>query len=165
MSVAETDSKSSLQLLSIYVCKNLFTSFGSNELFLDCKNNSSSSRIFISILLLVSRELFLIKNSFVTLLMRRYTKELLQEICVRDKCTVDFDKIESYHSHAYIQFTCECGVPNAKKFQQITITNAYCKKCTLNQRNIKCKQTCLKKFGVENPFQSDEIKNIYIPMW
>ena len=55
---------------------------------------------------------------------------------------------------------CYCG--NINKFIAITKGyNLYCsKKCKgnsiANQKNIK--QTCLKKYGVENPFQSEKIK-------
>jgi hypothetical protein len=48
-----------------------------------------------------------------------------------------------------------------KTFIQLYKINGYCKKCTANIRNKKYKATCLEKYGVDNPFQSQEFKDKY----
>jgi hypothetical protein len=88
-----------------------------------------------------------------------YNKSLLEEICIRDKCIIDFDKIEKYTRDTKIDFTCSCGDINSKSFRTINNIGCYCKKCTQNNRQEKIKQTCLKKFGVEYATQKQEVKD------
>ncbi len=62
--------------------------------------------------------------------------------------------------NTHIQFICKCGNEYKKKLVQIiNVSGAYCKKCTMNNRLEKTKQTNLQKYGVENPFQLEEFKN------
>ena len=97
----------------------------------------------------------------------KYNKSLLEEVCIRDKCTIDFSKIEKYNRDVKIEFTCNCGNNYIKTIGAIyNKAGAYCKECTKNRRkekfkNIvrtpeqqqltieKTKQTNLKRYGVE----------------
>lgn len=45
-----------------------------------------------------------------------------------------------------------------KTFLYITKNGAFCEKCTKINRTLNYKKTCLEKYGVENLFQSDKIK-------
>jgi imidazole glycerol phosphate synthase subunit HisF len=81
----------------------------------------------------------------------KYDKNLLQEICNRDKCIIDFDKIKKYNRDIKIEFICNCGIKNIKTFRCIYEGGGgYCKICTENIRQEKVKNTCLDKYGVEN---------------
>jgi hypothetical protein len=89
-----------------------------------------------------------------------YNKDLLLEICDRDKCIIDFVKIEKYNMNTRIKFICNCGIEYSKTFILLyKSAGAFCKKCTENIRQEKKKQTCLEKYGVENPSQLQEVKD------
>ena len=45
-----------------------------------------------------------------------------------------------------------------KTFRQLYQINGYCKECSMNIKTNKFKVTCLEKYGVENSFQSQEVK-------
>lgn len=51
----------------------------------------------------------------------KYNRELLEQICERDKCIVDFDKIQEYNQKVVIEFICSCGSTH-KKYSKIYIT-------------------------------------------
>ena len=87
-----------------------------------------------------------------------YNKQLLQELCVRDECIVDFTKIEKYNITIKIDFTCKCGNKHNKTFKQIYKAGGYCKICTESKRKEKVKQTCIKRYNVVNPL---EIRKVY----
>ena len=58
-----------------------------------------------------------------------------------------------------VSFICSCGNESQKRLVQIlNVSGTYCKPCTLKNKLEKTKQTNLQKYGVENPFQSDECK-------
>jgi hypothetical protein len=46
-----------------------------------------------------------------------------------------------------------------KTFRQLYQINGYCKECSMNIKTNKFKVTCLEKYGVENSFQSQEVKD------
>jgi hypothetical protein len=46
-----------------------------------------------------------------------------------------------------------------KTFRQLKLLGGYCITCSVINKQAKAKQTCLQKYGVENPFQSEIIKN------
>ena len=73
-----------------------------------------------------------------------YNKQLLQELCVRDECIVDFTKIEKYNRDIKVDFTCKCGNKHNKTFIQIYKACGYCKICTESKRKEKAKQSCIK---------------------
>ena len=89
----------------------------------------------------------------------KFNRELLKQICERDKCIVDFDKIDKYNSDVKIEFICNCGDISNKKLYQIYYGGgAYCKTCTLSRAQNKKRERFLEKYGVENPSQLEEIK-------
>ena len=89
-----------------------------------------------------------------------YDKDLLQEVCDRDKCIIDFDKIEKYNRDTRVNFICNCGNEYVKKYHQIyNFSGAYCKSCTQTKQVEKSKETFMKKYGVDNPLKNDLIKS------
>ena len=48
-----------------------------------------------------------------------YDKNLLQDICIRDKCHIDFDKIDKYNREINIDFICNCFVGYSKTFRRL----------------------------------------------
>ena len=88
-----------------------------------------------------------------------YNKDLLLEICDRDKCIIEFDKIEKYNRNIKFNFICNCGNEYSKTFRLLYDIGAFCKKCTENTRQEKIKQTCIEKYGVEYPQQSQEVRD------
>ena len=64
----------------------------------------------------------------------------------------------TYKSICY--FTCNCGSNHNKTIKAIKHNKSklLCKKCTQNFAKEKYKKTCLEKYGVESPFQSQEVK-------
>ncbi len=90
----------------------------------------------------------------------KYNKKLLEEICNRDKCIIDFEKIEKYNRDINIEFICNCGNNYTKSFRLLyEFSGAYCNICTNNIKQNKFKQTNLNKYGVEYPLQSQEFKD------
>jgi hypothetical protein len=58
----------------------------------------------------------------------------------------------------------KCITPNCdnnfnKTFRQLKKNEGFCDICTINKKYIKYKNTCLQKYGVENVFNSNDIKN------
>ena len=101
-----------------------------------------------------------VENTLINLENIRYTKELLENICSRDKCIIDFDKIEKYNRETNIDFICNCGITYNKTFRQLyELSYGFCKKCTENRRIDMVKQTCLDRYGVEYASQSQETKD------
>ena len=88
-----------------------------------------------------------------------YDKNLLQDICIRDKCHIDFDKIDKYNREINIYFICNCGGEYNKTFRLLYEIGAFCKICTKNKRKEKVKQTCIERYGVEFPSQTEDFKN------
>lgn len=92
---------------------------------------------------------------------RKYTLELLQCIVDRDKCKL----IGQYHSvsaRTTIHYVCgeiDCDAQHNKTFQNVVLAGAFCRQCCMKKRLNKIKRTCLRKYGVANPFQSDSIKD------
>jgi hypothetical protein len=90
----------------------------------------------------------------------KYNRELLEQICERDKCIVDFEKIEKYNRDIRIEFVCYCGNTHNKTFRMLSRNNGgYCAMCSIQKSISKIKQTCIYRYGVENPAQSKEIKD------
>ena len=58
-----------------------------------------------------------------------YNKDLLLEICDRDKCIIEFDKIEKYNRNIKFNFICNCGGEYSKTFRMLDINGAFCKIC------------------------------------
>lgn len=77
----------------------------------------------------------------------KYDVNLLQQICDRDKCTVEFDKVEKYIRRYRITFTCHCGNSNEKEFKGMLNQGAFCKSCMKLVMVQRIKQTFLAKYG------------------
>ena len=59
----------------------------------------------------------------------KYDKKLLHEICDRDKCIIDFEKIEKYNRDINIEFICNCGNNYINCLRNLHRTGAFCKEC------------------------------------
>ena len=85
---------------------------------------------------------------------------MLEEICIRDNCTIDFSKIEKYRIDINVEFICNCGNTYNKVFRVLYLkAGAYCKECTDKIRNETFKRNCLEKYGIENPQQLQSVKD------
>ncbi len=89
----------------------------------------------------------------------RYNKELLQEVCERDYCKVDFDKLGKCNRDTRIDFICGCGKRHQKSFTMMYRFGALCDICTKELKIAKRKKTSLEIYGTENPSQNKEVKN------
>ena len=81
-----------------------------------------------------------------------YDKNLLQEVCNRDKCIIDFDKIEKYNRDIKVDFICNCGGEYSRTFRLLYKIGAFCKICSINKR----KGNCLTKEISENICSRDK---------
>lgn len=89
----------------------------------------------------------------------KYNKELLEQICERDKCKVNYDKIERYNRDVKIEFTCSCGNNDSKNFRCMYKNGMYCDECMKiksNQRKIK---SYITKYGVSNPNKVKDVRD------
>ena len=89
----------------------------------------------------------------------KYNHALLEYCIKRDNaiCIQEYNKL---NRETKITFICSCGKENCEKvFRTINKVGAFCKICTNRYGQEKKKQTYIKNFGVENPSQSEEIKN------
>jgi len=67
----------------------------------------------------------------------QYNKQLLEKLCLRDECIVDFTKIEKYNRDITVDFTCKCGNTHNKTFRAINNSGGFCKICTNNNKQKK----------------------------
>jgi hypothetical protein len=92
---------------------------------------------------------------------RRFDYKLLSEFIVKKQISLseDYSKIK-LTQHTLISGNCSnCSLETSKKFREIIKQhNLLCKLCTLKNAQNKRKDTCMKKYGVENPSQSPEIR-------
>jgi hypothetical protein len=100
---------------------------------------------------------------------RVFNRELLSD-CLKDvgatlievtRKGILIDAEKEISSDVKIKGLCKCGNIFEKGFY-VLVTNggAYCKKCVFINRKTKTIRTCLEKYGVENPSQSEDIKLI-----
>jgi len=64
----------------------------------------------------------------------QYNKQLLEKLCLRDECIVDFTTIEKYNRDIKVNFTCKCGNTHNKTFRSINNFGGFCKICTNNNK-------------------------------
>ena len=58
-----------------------------------------------------------------------------------------------------VKFRCSCGVEAVKRFEMLNMYRLpYCEGCSLKKATERSKATLMKKYGVDNPGQSEEIK-------
>lgn len=88
-----------------------------------------------------------------------YTKELLKDIVLRDKCVIDFNNIINYYKKGKINFICSCGIEHQKMFEHIVLYGAYCKECTIKKSVQKYKETCQERYGCISTLQVKEVRD------
>jgi len=76
----------------------------------------------------------------------------------RDGFFTDVNAYDNLNRDVRISFICICGLEGNKGFRSLTKYGGFCKECMALQNIIKIKQTCLSKYGVEHPSQSQEVK-------
>jgi len=67
----------------------------------------------------------------------QYNKQLLEKLCLRDECIVNFTTIEKYNRNIKVDFTCKCGNTHNKTFRVINNFGGFCKICTNNKEEQK----------------------------
>jgi hypothetical protein len=91
-----------------------------------------------------------------------YNIDLLKFICERDNCIIQFEDYSKLNKTIRIKFICgtnECKEIGEKTFERIFKSNGICRICTNKISLIKRQNTCVEKFGTENAYQSEEIKD------
>ena len=89
----------------------------------------------------------------------KYNIDLINKIIERDLCKI-IELPHKINAKCKLNFICKCGIEHVKGISTIFRGGgAFCTICT--QKNIvnKYKQTNLKKYGVENYFQTKEFKD------
>jgi hypothetical protein len=88
----------------------------------------------------------------------KYTQELLDDI-LREGGARAVEAYALYNQRLRVRFICECGVETSKRFEMLQVYRLpYCEGCSKKYMIEKQKETCMKKFGVSNAGQSEEIK-------
>ena len=91
---------------------------------------------------------------------KRYDINYLLNYCNENNITLNkiYEKTNKYTKIEGNCVTEMCDGFFYKTFLYITKNGAFCEKCTKINRTLNYKKTCLEKYGVENLFQSDKIK-------
>ena len=97
---------------------------------------------------------------------RKDYKKLLLEQAIKDKAenisidNIEINRCENIKREMRIDFKCVCGEIDKKNIIRcLEKTGIFCKECTLKTGLDKMKATNIKNLGVENSFQSEEIKD------
>lgn len=97
---------------------------------------------------------------------RKDYKNLLLQQAITDKAenlsinNIDINRCENIKREMRINFKCICGNLDNKNIRMVLESSGlFCNKCTIKNSLDKKKETCLEIFGVENPFQSESVKN------
>ncbi|NDB84686.1 MAG: hypothetical protein EB127_18575, partial [Alphaproteobacteria bacterium] len=89
---------------------------------------------------------------------RKYNIELLLDVLKRDEASLEGD-YPILTGKTIITLKCNCGDTTTSKFTDIIVSSgAFCRKCIITHSREMAKKTCKEKYGVENPSQSDKIK-------
>ena len=93
---------------------------------------------------------------------RSYNRELFKKFCNEQNIALlkDYSN-EKITSKTIVEAKCNTSgcIENVKKpFMAMYLFSIYCTPCTKNNAKEKSKKTCLEKYGVVNPFQSEENK-------
>lgn len=86
-----------------------------------------------------------------------YEINFLKKI-INDDNAILTEQYNELTSKTKVKYKCKCSNEYIKSFNAIYKNGAYCKVCMNIVRLEKTKKTNLEKYGVENPFQSKEIK-------
>ena len=91
-----------------------------------------------------------------------YNKDALIKYCDENNICLlnDYNNLKITRD-TIIEGKCINGCINIfkKNFRSLKNYGGYCDICTINNKNMKYKNTCLQKYGVENLFNSTDIKN------
>lgn len=88
----------------------------------------------------------------------KYTEALLEEVLTEGGAKV-LEKYPLYNQRLRVKFRCECGIETSKRFEMLQVyILPYCEECSKKYMVKKAKETCMKKYGVSNAGQSEEIK-------
>ena len=91
-----------------------------------------------------------------------YNKDALIKYCDENNICLlnDYNNLKITRD-TIIEGKCINGCINIfkKNFRSLKNYGGYCDICTINNKNMKYKNTCLQKYGVENLFNSIDIKN------
>jgi hypothetical protein len=90
----------------------------------------------------------------------RYDYTYLKSFCEENNIMLseDYDNVNIFTIINGICKNENCENNFSKSFRSLVKTNGYCLICAKELGNTKAKQTCLKKYGVENPNKSEDIK-------
>ena len=91
---------------------------------------------------------------------QKYDKNLLELFCKTNNIVLihNCDKINSKTTIVGKCIEPNCNENFSKSFYSLVNYNAYCNEHSKINSNKKLKQTCLDRYGVENPFQNEEFK-------
>jgi hypothetical protein len=88
-----------------------------------------------------------------------YNLELLND-CIERDLPIDVEIPEKINGQIKIIFTCNCGIKCLIVFSYIYKYGMKCRKCKIIIANQKTKQTFLKKYGTENPYNLESFKKV-----
>jgi hypothetical protein len=91
----------------------------------------------------------------------KYDNEALLKYCNENSiCLINNYNNLKINRETIIEGKCINGCINIfkKTFRYLKNYGGYCDICTISNKKIKSKNTCLQKYGVENPFENEEIK-------
>ena len=95
----------------------------------------------------------------------QYNKQLLETLCLRDECIVDFTTIEKYNKkynrNIKVDFICKCGNTHNKTFRAINNFGGFCKICTNNNRQKNEYHEKQKEYYEQNKEKIKEKKKEY----
>lgn len=89
-----------------------------------------------------------------------YNLEMLNEIVIRDKCTLK-QEYKNVNANLKISFICgepECTLEYEKRLCGLYNSGGYCKQCTQKRTMQKIKATNIQRYGCKNVFQNESIK-------
>ena len=90
----------------------------------------------------------------------KFDNTLLTELIERDSAKLS-NTHEYLNRNSTIDFICNCGIQYSKKFRLAYISSGfYCRACTVKNRRAKLEKTCTERYGVINPFQDKQVKEL-----
>ncbi len=89
----------------------------------------------------------------------KYNLDLLLKCCENDKANLS-KKYDNLTGKTLIEFICSCGNIYNKVFRYIYENGGlFCKECSTKNKTQKIKNTCIEKYGVDNPLKNNDIKS------